>query len=186
MLNSKFNSFDKLRVDAEQSRSIKIQNSKLGLSLVELLVVVSVFSVLAVIVTQSLALTLKGSRKSESILEVRENLDFAYAVMERHIRNAKAITACSDTQIQYDDADGFSADFSCQGGSTGYLASGSARLTSSEIVINCNAGAVFACPAPAAGVAPSVVISTTASSANSLGIEGEKVTTSTKILLRTF
>src|SRR3990170_3264778 len=65
-----------------------------GYSIVELLVVVTIFTFLAIIVTQAVVLTLRGSRKGESLISVRENLDYAFAVMERQLRSARSITSC--------------------------------------------------------------------------------------------
>ncbi len=208
---SKLNPFGKLRIDTERGRSIKTQNSKRaglprknafatrtrsireqlssvrGYSIIELLVVLSVFSVIAIIATQSIVLTLRGSRKGESLITVRENLDFAFGVMERHIRGAKSIETCSNTKIQYLDAEGTTTDFSClvDGDSIGYIASGSARLTSTDVNVNCS-GTIFNCPTPAPGVPPTVIINVTASDKDSSGVEGAQITTSTRILLRTY
>ena len=66
-----------------------------GYSLVEILVVIVLFSVLAVIATQTLFLSFRGSRKSGNVVLVRNNVDHATGVMERHLRNARAWQSCS-------------------------------------------------------------------------------------------
>jgi len=202
---SKVNPFGKLRVDTERSRSIKCQMSKRGglprqhlrsfgrgYSIIELLVAVTIFIIIATISTQAVVLTLRGSRKGESLISVRENIDNAFGVMERQLRSARSITSCcpsytpctSDTLV-YEDSDRKITDFSCEGGATGYLASDSARLTSNKVIVDCT-GVVFSCPSGVPGVAPSVSISVTAYDADSQGIEGSSVTTSTRVLLRTY
>ena len=57
-----------------------------GMSLLEILIVVAVFSILGVIVTRSVLLTLRGSKKSESQVKVRENVSFSLGVIERQLR----------------------------------------------------------------------------------------------------
>lgn len=161
-----------------------------GFSMIELLVVISVFSILVVLATQSIALTLKGSRKSESIIKVREDVGYAINIMERLIRGARKID-CSGTPstINYTDGFGNPASFSCQevvvsGKTIGYIASSSARLTSEQTDIDCSLG-VFICP-PVGNAPPSVQVSITAEDVEAAGIEGAQITIETKILLRVY
>jgi prepilin-type N-terminal cleavage/methylation domain-containing protein len=170
---------------------IKIDmNKKLirGMSLLEILIVVAVFSILGVIITRSVLLTLRGSRKSESQVKVRENVNYALGVIERQLRNADSITTCPNVDtsiIDYKDERGTSTSFSCVdiGGSDPYIASGSARLTSDEIIVTtCN----FTCVAATSSNPPSNYVSVVASDPNAVGIEGSQVTTSTKVYLRTY
>ena len=176
-----------------QMSKVKCQKSKFdGYSIVELLVVVTIFSFLAIIATQAVVLTLRGSRKGESLISVRENLDYAFAIMERQLRSARSITSCcpsntpctSDTLV-YEDSERNITDFACVGGASGYIASESARLTTSDIIVDCTQ-TIFKCPVAVPGVAPTVLITVTAYDADSAGIEGASVTTSTRILLRTY
>ena len=62
-----------------------------GFSLLEILVVIAVFSILAILTTQAVLLTLKGSKKSESLTKVRGSIDYSLAIIERSIRNAEYI-----------------------------------------------------------------------------------------------
>jgi len=156
-----------------------------GYSIIELLVAVTIFIIIATISTQAVVLTLRGSRKGESLISVRENINYAFGVMERQLRSARSITSCTSGQIIYEDSEREVTDFSCEGGATGYIASDSARLTSNKVIVNCT-GVVFSCPLAVPGVAPSVIISVTAYDADSQGIEGSSVTTSTRVLLRTY
>jgi type II secretory pathway pseudopilin PulG len=103
-----------------------------GISLIEILVVMGVFAVLGILTTRSVILSLQGSKKGDALVKVRENVNYAMAVMERQLRNAEEITACTSSSILYKDSLGGDSSFSCSGG---YIASGSARLTSSEVVI---------------------------------------------------
>ncbi len=157
-----------------------------GFSIVELLVVLVIFSVLAILVTQSLALTLTGSRKSESQISVRENLDLVFAVMERQIRNADSIVTCPlpDTNVlNYIDEYGAATSFSCDA-VDGFIASGSARLTNDDVLVTCSG--IFECDQGVGNVPPSVTITVTAVASDSQGAEGAQISTSTKILLRSY
>ena len=155
-----------------------------GVSLIELLVVIAIFAVLAVISTRGVLLSLRGSKKSESVAIVRENLDFSFAVMERRLRNAEDATCPSSTRVDYVDSLSGATYFSCESiGTEGYISSGSARLTNKNVsVTECE----FTCSAPTGGSPPSVNISATAVEKNVGGIEGASVTLNTKIFLRSY
>ncbi len=163
----------------------KLTKSSFGFSIVELLVVVTVFTILAVITTQSLVLILRGSRKSESLIAVRENVNYAMSIMERQIRTAREVTCPDSNTLNYIDSYGISTSFACDD-TNGYIASGSARITSSEIVIDCSAASVFTCNAAVGSVPPSVDIDIRAQAADSSGAEGAEVTSETHILLRSY
>jgi len=162
-----------------------------GFSLIEILIVILIFSVLAILATQSLALSLRGSRKSESLGEVRESVDFSISIMERFLRSAKSVTCSADNKVlDYTDENGYPGRFSClSAGSppTGYIASGSAniRLTSTDVNVDCT-GAVFSCPTPTPPAPPSVLVSIKATSATSSGAESASQTVTSKILLRKY
>jgi prepilin-type N-terminal cleavage/methylation domain-containing protein len=158
-----------------------------GFSLLEILVVVTVFSILAILTTQAVLLTLRGSKKSESLTKVRGNIDYSLAVIERNIRNAESIVECpnSDTRIiSYLDEDGVLTSFSCASDEdVGYIASDSGRLTSSEVdVIVCS----FKCEDLAGDTNPAITISISARDASLSAMEGGEITISTKIFLRTY
>lgn len=158
-----------------------------GVSLIEILVVVSVFAILGVLTTQSVIQTLRGARKSEALVRVRENLDYATGIIERQLKNANSLGTCTGTTIPYQDQYGNSTSFGCVGvGVTdplnSYVASGSARLTSTDVrVTSCT----ITCPAT--GQIPSTVtITLTLQEATSEGVEGASATVTTRINLRTY
>jgi prepilin-type N-terminal cleavage/methylation domain-containing protein len=158
-----------------------------GFSLLEILVVVTVFSILAILTTQAVLLTLRGSKKSESLTKVRGNIDYSLAVIERNIRNAESIEECPNpdpSTISYLDENGVSTSFSCASDAEGgYIASASGRLTSSEVdVTSCS----FVCEDVGGGTNPAVTISISAQDANLSAMEGGDITISTKIFLRTY
>lgn len=161
-----------------------------GFSLFEILVVVGIFAILGVIATQSVILTLRGARKSEAVLKVRENLNYSLAVMERQLRNAEKVTPCPNTDtkvINYTSLEGVDTAFSCMEDAPNddyYIASGSAtRLTSDEVKItSCS----LACSPGDSQNPPSVTINISAEDKSMQGVEGAKVTASTKIYLRNY
>lgn len=113
---------------------------KKGFSLIEILVVLSVFVLLVFISNQIFFSTLKGTEKTQAITAVKQNGNYAVSVIQRSLRNSKGLVSCTTTanKIDYYDADGKQTFFSCVGmGGPGdaYIASGSARLTSEEVKV---------------------------------------------------
>lgn len=108
---------------------------KRGFSLFELLIVLSLFVILALLAGQVFFAALRGTAKTEVVRDVRQNAGFAVSVMERQLRNALKVESCDGTQVTYLDQDGFSTSFSCVGGTDSYIASGGARLTTPDVVV---------------------------------------------------
>jgi prepilin-type N-terminal cleavage/methylation domain-containing protein len=165
----------------------KIAKCAQGFSLLEILVVITVFSMLAILTTQAVLLTLKGSKKSESLTKVRGNIDYSLAVIERNIRNAESIEECPNLDqsiISYFNEDGVLTSFSCASeDNIGYIASASGRLTSSEVdVTSCS----FTCEDAVGDTNPVVTVSISARDAVLSAMEGGEITISTKIFLRTY
>jgi len=161
---------------------------KKGFSIIEIIVVIGLFSVLATVASQATILSLRGARKSDASSEVRENLDFTVSVMERQLRNSRSIASgCDGSTLQYidyiDQSDTFTS-FECKDvGLNGFVASDSARLTSSEISItDCQ----FVCNSASAGLPPSIDIKITASNKNASGVESSEVGVDTRIMLRVY
>ena len=166
----------------------KRKNLVKGFSLIEMLVVMLVFTILGVIITQSLSSTLRGSKKSEAISEVKSNIDYAMSVMERGLRNAKAITCTGLTDtLTYTDQFGNTVEYSCEVvGTDSYIASNSARLTSQNVMITNPSCEIFECISGTPGQPDSVELDISASHKNFVGSEGSRVTSQTKILLRNY
>lgn len=159
-----------------------------GISLIEILVVITIFAVLGVITTRSVLLTLQGTKKTEAIVRVRENLNYAMGAMERQIRNAESVPSCPNSDksvLNYLDNDGNSASYTCTniGTGDGYLASGSARLTNSAIdIITCQLNCI-----PSSANTPSAVqITLTGTDKNAAGIPGATVSVFNTIYLRNY
>lgn len=90
----------------------KIKN---GFTLIETLVVITIFAILAVLVTLTISASLQSSKKSEASSRVRSELEYAVGIMERQLRNADLIVDCNNAAtpylIKYKDRDGVSAQF---------------------------------------------------------------------------
>lgn len=156
-----------------------------GFTLVEILVVISIFAIIGILSTRAIMLSVQGSKKGSSSVTVRENLNYSLAVIERLLRNANQISLCTSSQITYLDERGVSGSFSCvTPGDSGYLASGSAllRLTSTEVAVtSCTIGCDIT------SVPPSVTINVTVKDVDTaLTKEGAQISVSSKILLRTY
>lgn len=166
-----------------------MKNNTSAFSLVEILVVISVFAVLGVLITRSVLLTLSGGQKSESLISVRDNLNYSVGVIERQLRNANSITDCGSatpSAILYSDQNGNPASFSCVNvkipGAIGYIASGAAKLTDSSVnITNCSFECTQGITSPS-----TVTIFLEAVDASASGIENSDVTTSTQVLLRNY
>lgn len=166
-----------------------ISNIKVrGFSLVELLIAVGIFAIVAVVTTQSLSSSLRNSRKSDAIRKTRENVDYALSSMERLLRNAQEVNCTNPNTLSYKDEFGRPTSFTCvRTGSEGYIASASARLTSTSSVVDCNSEPVFFCTPPTDGVPGSVQITINAyDSTFGTTEEGAGVRSRTKVLLRNY
>lgn len=126
------------------NRKLKPDTQQTGFSLIEILVVLSIFVVIAVIANQVFFSTLRGGSKSEATTLVKQEGNYTLSVIERGLQSAQSITSvCTDpaatlSSINYLDSTGTSASFSCQ---TGYVASGSGnlRLTTEKVTtVSCS------------------------------------------------
>lgn len=159
---------------------------KQGFSLIEMLVVMSIFAVIGILTTTSVVLTLRSGKKSDSLVRVRENVNYAFSIVERQVRNSGKITPCTGvatSTLSYTSIEGIPASFACvTPGANGYVASGSARLTSSDISItSCS----FTCTQTVNN--PAIVkVNITAEDATSTATEKGSITTQTEIIVRNY
>lgn len=165
-----------------------------GLSLVEILVVISVFAIIGILSTRSIFLTLRGAKKSDSLVRVRENVNYAMDVIERHIRNAQGIESLCNglpsSSFSYIAQEGIVTNFSCEdlGSQTdGYIASGGARLTSPDIdITSCSFTCTQLDPNDPPNYPPTIRVSITAEDTISTSIEKGVVTSETEIISRNY
>jgi prepilin-type N-terminal cleavage/methylation domain-containing protein len=155
-----------------------------GFSLIEMLVVLSVFAILTVVMTQILFVTVRSAKKSDATVRVRQNLENALTSMERQLHNAVDIPVCPNpdtSTVTLEDINGQQTNFACVNiGSNGYIASNSARLTSNSVIVTscsltCTGGA---------GTPTSVAINVTAVDANTSGSENVSISIMDRVLLR--
>lgn len=111
--------------------------TKKGFTLIEILVVISVLAIIMVIGSSSFFNLLKGSTKTRTANLVKQNGDYALAVMERMIRNAQDIDAANCTlgmdEITIVNPDGKSTVFSCIDNP---ISSNSAKLISDQVIVD--------------------------------------------------
>ncbi len=161
--------------------------TKKGFSLIEILVVISIFALIGILTTRSIFTTLRSARKSDSLVKVREDINYAVGVIERQIRSAESVNCSLVTarSLPYIAEGGISSSFDCTIGANGAIASGSASpviITSSDVTVT---GCVFTCT-QSVNNPPSINISITAEDKNSSGTEKGSVTSQTEILLRNY
>ena len=157
-----------------------------GFTLIETMIVLSVFAVLAIMVTSIILYSLRGTGKSSNTYAIRSEMDYTVEIITRQLRNAKSITTTCDgsavlNRIDYTDANGNATFFECN---TDYIASGSARLSSSKInITGCN----FVCSkSEEIGVPESVRFNLSGKAKDAVGAEGADVDIETNILLRNY
>lgn len=93
---------------------------KRGFTLIELLVAVAIIAGLGAVLAQAFFTTTRSNRKVEKLTEVKQNGEYALAVLERLIRNARTLTAsCTSDGMQATPSiaivnpDGFTTTFQC-------------------------------------------------------------------------
>lgn len=93
----------------------KQANGRQGFTLIEILIVVGVFSILALTASMTFFNLLKSSTKSRTTILVKQNGDYAMGVMTRMIRNARKLESCvsSSDHITIRNPDGYPTTFSC-------------------------------------------------------------------------
>lgn len=152
-----------------------------------MLIVVGVFAVLGVVMTQTLASSLRGSKKSENLGIVRENVEYAMNYIERTLRMAERldIAHCGGGTLGFINSNGVGEQFSF---SEGKISHGVNQITGSAIVVeSSDTTPVFACTQGSSGVPDSVTITITArDSGSNNAAESARYTTQTTISLRNY
>jgi len=168
---------------------------KRGFSLIETLVVIAMFAIVAAVVSQSTAVSLRGSKKSDASAKTRENLSSAIGVIERRLRGASEITTVCDgvtpTQsVQLTNQDGVTntiscnPDTSCTSGSNTYVLLDSDKLTSTDDI--CITKCDFVCTQPSTNLPPTIEITIQGQSKDATGIEDTSVEVKTSVTLRAY
>lgn len=158
-----------------------------GFSLIETLIVVAIFAVLAIVSTQAIIVTLTNSRKAESSVETRESLQYIVSVLERSLRSANNVTSAGSGRIIYTDEYIVSNVFQCidatTSSTTGRLLLNSNQVSSQDITLtNCS----FSMVAGTNDIPDRVMISISGKAKNLTGAEQTPITISTIVYLRVY
>ncbi len=160
-----------------------------GFSIIEMLVVMFLFALLAFIVTQSTLQSFRGTRKVDASSRVRDNLDFAASLVERNVRNAKLITSACDgashASISYTTQTGTTGSYTCSGGANQYLSDGTsgARITSSDINLTT---CTFTCTSNGVYNPPIIDFVFAGTAANAAATDTSFATISRRVILRVY
>lgn len=165
-----------------------------GFTLVEMLIVISVFSALSIMVASIVVFSVRNSKKSEITYNLRSKMDNALEIMSRQLRNAVEITSTCEgspsSGVEYKDQDGNPAFFSCNL-TDNQIASGSGTIVhktdtyylieSGVVLDSCS----ITCSQPdEIGIPYEVTISLSAQSLPSLWPQSDKITEEVKVVLR--
>lgn len=120
-----------------------------GFTLIELLVVATLLAIIGLSSTQLFFSLLKGGGKASLLGEVKQEGNYALLVMERMVKNAKAVSSCSSGVLTIVNPDKNSTTFSCvEEEGVKKIASNSGRLTTPKVTLGenpCPATLSFAC-----------------------------------------
>jgi len=113
-----------------------------GFTLIEVIIVISLFGMIAYLATSFLWTSLSSTGKSEIIKEIRQNGDYALSAMESLVLSSRTATcsATPDNRIYLHDNNGFSTQLYCnEGFKISSISAEQIDLTASNVVINdCN------------------------------------------------
>jgi prepilin-type N-terminal cleavage/methylation domain-containing protein len=122
-------------------------NNQKGFSLVELLVVLGIVVTVGALVANLFLANLRTAAKTKALTEIKQNGDYALAVLERMIRNSKEVqSGCpgigpSLTILNQDDN---SSTFLCE--STRIASGGAALISNNFEIVGCDSA--FDCDKP--------------------------------------
>jgi prepilin-type N-terminal cleavage/methylation domain-containing protein len=172
----------------------KYNKTQKGFTLIELLMGIGIFTIIATATLTVLFVTLRVSKKTDSLVQLRQSGNFTLSQVSRSIRFAKSLdypTSCvaavnSQSIIITSLEDNGQTTFSCTGGSNPSVASNSANLidTSKYVVSDCS----FKCTQSSLNEPPTIDFSFTlnTSNANSLMESGGSLGFQTSVTLRNY
>lgn len=115
---------------------------KTGFTLIEILIVLGIFGVIAIIGVNMFFAILKGSAKTRILTEVKQNGNYALGVMERMVRNARNLESYTGNSITIVNLDGGKTTFACgdsDGNGINDIASNEASLINDQVAVeNCD------------------------------------------------
>lgn len=158
-------------------------------TLIEMLIAVSIFAVLGIVVTQTIAATLRSTGKSEATLFVKENLDLAASTIERAVRLGTNVSCGGsvgdgNSWVAFTDQSGTATSFGCDPTNDAVgvgQAPSVTRITNTSVVVDtCS----FTCSPASPATPTSITFSLGAHDAKRTGAEGAIVTLSKTVVLR--
>lgn len=182
-------------------------NSLPGFTLVELLAVITVFIVVGIVTTGIFLGSFRATTKSDGIVLLRQNGDYATSQIEKQLRFATSVnglsndiqvpptnlSACTDVsgasqtqykQLQITNTDGGTTTYSCSLGAGGNIASNSAGFLDTRVVTNVDA-CYFTCVKSTLYSSPVLTFSLSISGHQGSGVESNSALNfQTSVLLR--
>lgn len=133
-----------------------INSKKGGFTLIEVLVVIMLFAVIAVVTTQSLIRIIGNTASSSSSTRARENLEYALSVVDRSVKNAKQINSCTSSpmRVEYVSHENQIESVECTTFGNGNIEHNGEPLISNEVEVST---CTLTCITPAGGSIPSGV-----------------------------
>lgn len=86
--------------------SDKLKNKKKGFTMVEMLVSVAIFSIVITMVMGTITTIVDASRKSRTMTEVMNNINFSFESMTRTLKTARSIDTVTQNSIRATDQQG--------------------------------------------------------------------------------
>src|SRR3989344_6009381 len=107
---------------------------KNGFTLIELMVVLSVFMVVGVVILNTILIVRRETVKTNTINNVRQNGSFALSQISKTVRNAKKFDGVS--------TDGTAFVSNCMGGASAYKAVKITTFNDESIIFSCDANTI--------------------------------------------
>lgn len=140
-----------------------------GFTLIEAMVSIAVFAILAVVASTLLLGVLRGTLKAAALNQVRSEGAYAVETMAKSIRFASSVSRCDGSGIQFKPRanDIVETIYSCTGGG-GYIASNGARLTSPKVQVT-------SCSFECAGDEVNISLTLQPQKGGAVGLEGAQI-----------
>jgi type II secretory pathway pseudopilin PulG len=118
----------------------KLRKEKKGYSVIEILVVVGVLAILGILASQTVSLSLTSSKKNDSLVDIKQELDRVSGNIERLLQTANVViigvnctTVNATSSVGFKNNKGFRGDIACLDMNTGfYVLNKDKRVASSS------------------------------------------------------
>src|SRR5581483_677048 len=134
---------------------LEIPAKQAGYTLIELLVVIAIFTILGTVIIATLFTSLRGAKKTDTLVNVQQNGDYAISQMSKILRGAARInyangctsrsdpnsptptvvpTGMAPSTLVVTGLDGGVTTYRCTSGAGGVIASNSAQLVNTDVI----------------------------------------------------